>query len=159
MQFEFRFARASDAAVVWAVRTQAIRIKCSSHYPADVIESWAAAAMPSTFGALLENEYFFVAKQGGRIVGYAGLKSAEQEIDAVFVSPDMNGKGLGTLLLERTEMQARVLQFRTVKLHASLNAVNFYHRAGYREVGRGWHSTRSGLEIACVHMEKNFGSA
>ncbi|TGG95429.1 GNAT family N-acetyltransferase [Natronospirillum operosum] len=156
MRFDFRFARSSDATAVWALRTQAIRLKCSSHYPADVIESWAAAEMPSTFGALIENEHFVVAEQGGRIVGYAGLKPAEQEIEAIFVSPDFSGQGLGALLLERAEKQARGLRFKTVKLHASLNAVRFYQRAGYSEMGRGWHSSRSGLEIACVHMEKNF---
>jgi N-acetylglutamate synthase-like GNAT family acetyltransferase len=125
----------------------------------DVIESWAAAAMPSTFGALLESERFIVAEYGGRIVGYAGLKSADQEIDAVFVSPEMNRQGLGALLLERAETQATDLGFSTVKLHASLNSVGFYHLAGYSEVRRGWHSTRSGVQIACVHMEKKLGIA
>lgn len=156
MQFEFRFAKSSDAAAVWALRANAIRLKCSSHYPADVIETWAAAKMPSTFGALIENEHFVVVEQGGRIVGYAGLNPTEQEIEAIFVSPDFSGQGLGALLLERAEKQARDLRFGTVKLKASLNAVNFYQRAGYSEVGRGWHSSMSGLEIACVHMEKHF---
>lgn len=105
MRFEFRFARSSDAAAVWALRTQAIRLKCSSHYPADVIESWATAEMPSTFGALIENEHFVVAEQDGRIVGYAGLKPTEQEIEAIFVSPDFSGQGLGALLLQRAEKQ------------------------------------------------------
>ena len=156
--FTFRHARSSDAPLVWAVRTDAIRSTCSSHYPKEIIDSWSTTAMPDTFGSVLEKEQFVVAELNGEIVGFAGLKTEAREVDAVFVSPSISGTGLGWQLLKQVETQARKLGFKTITLHASLNAVLFYLRSGYSEVGKGFHSSKSGLQIACVHMEKQLDS-
>lgn len=155
----FRSARIADADAVWAVRTEAIVRGCSSHYPKNIIDSWSAAAMPEGYGAMLQREGFILAMEGYRVVGFAGLKAAAREVNAVFVHPEVAGQGLGAQLLERVESQARSLGLRAVMLHASLNALAFYGRYGYVELGRGFHSTRSGLQIACIHMEKQLDSA
>ncbi len=150
----FRNAQSSDAASAWALRTEAIRSNCASHYSKEIVDSWSAMPMPTAFGEVLEKEQYVVAEIDGCIVGFAGLKAEAKEVDAVFVTPALVRTGLGKQLLERVESQARQLGFKAVALHASLNSVPFYLRSGYSEIAKGFHSTRSGLSIACVHMEK-----
>ncbi len=158
-RIDFRSARRADADAAWIVRTQAILSGCSSHYPQPLIEAWCAAAMPEDYGAMLEREGFVLAINGGRVLGFAGLKAAAQEVDAVFVHPEAAGRGLGAQLLAHVEAQARQLGFGAVTLHASLNAVAFYAQNRYEQTGKGHHLTRSGLQIACVHMLKRLDGA
>jgi GNAT superfamily N-acetyltransferase len=149
-----RRATAADAADIWEVRTRAISDSCHGHYPAPLIEAWTLTPMPITFASFIETETFVVAVLLHRVVGFAGLRPLTGEIDAVFVSPDFARQGLGERLLAHLESVASGLGITSSRLKASLNSVAFYKAAGYIEGTEGWHITASGLQIACVHMEK-----
>jgi N-acetylglutamate synthase-like GNAT family acetyltransferase len=110
--------------------------------------------MPASFPSFIEAEPFYVAELKSQIVGFAGLKRATSEVDALFVSPVAAGAGLGKALLKHMEEVARELLLTKLTLNASLNSVSFYKAGGYSEGSRGMHATTSGLQIACVHMEK-----
>jgi GNAT superfamily N-acetyltransferase len=154
-EIKLRRALTSDDIAVWGVRAQAIRISCRGHYDAKLLENWASTPMPPLFGATIAREVFIVAESTAGIVGFAGLMAESGEIDAVFVSPDFAGQGLGARMLGQLEGLAIGLGIRAVTLKASLNSVGFYLGAGYTARESGWHVTDSGLRLACVHMEKS----
>ena len=52
----------------------------------------------------------------------------------VFVHPVTQGQGIGTRLMEAVESAARARAERRLMLYASLNAVAFYERNGWRTV-------------------------
>jgi putative acetyltransferase len=156
--FSLRRAGAQDAEAIWLVRSESIRVGCRDHYPAELLEAWLSAPMPPSFPARIKAEEFVVAESGSQVVGFAGLKVEAAEIDAVFVSPAVFGRKLGARLLAYVEMRAQSLNIQVVHLSASLNAVPFYESAGYVAGAEGWHTTYTGLKIACVHMEKRLGS-
>lgn len=87
--------------------------------------------MPSSFASRIATEIFVVAEADSRIVGFAGLKASTSEVDAVFVSPEFAGHGLGKRLLLYVESLARELRLPSLSLKASLNSVAFYKAAGY----------------------------
>ena len=151
----FRRATAGDADSIWQVRIRAIRSGCKDHYSPNIIEAWVSSPLPTSFPSFIEDEPFFVAELRSKVVGFAGLKRGTSEVDALFVSPEVAGAGLGTKLLKHVEQMARELLIPKLVLDASLNSVRFYKAAGYSEGQQGMHTTTSGLQIACVHMEKS----
>jgi len=158
-EITIRRASAADIPAIWDIRTRAIIQTCSSHYAPALIDAWVRNPMPGGFSSFVETEPFFVASVGQSLVGFAALKRASSEIDAVFVCPTFTRHGLGMRLLSHLESVATALGLYRLKLDASLNAVPFYQAAGY-EVGHGGvHVAQSGLQIPCMHMEKRLHSA
>ena len=59
----------------------------------------------------------------------------------VAVVGDLQGQGIGTALVKRSEAMARELGFRRMILHARETAVAFYEKLGYTKVGEdSWRS-------------------
>ncbi len=63
------------------------------------------------------------------------LNSEEVKMRQVAVSPDQQGKGIGTQLVAASESVAKSAQFKKMTLHARETAVPFYLRLGYQKVG------------------------
>lgn len=139
---------------MWAIRSDAIRCTCRSHYPDDLLERWASGVMPHTFPDRIESGYFVIGLARTGAAGFAALNTANAQIDAVFVSPQHGRRGLGRQLLAHLEERASAMVLSELAVDASLNAVPFYRAAGYRAVSEGIYITSTGLEIACVRMQK-----
>jgi GNAT superfamily N-acetyltransferase len=152
--FSLRRAVAADAPAMWAIRAQAIRETCRSHYPAELLDRWACSPLPETFPARIENEYFVVGTAGSRVAGFGALNISNGEIEAVFVAPEAGRRGLGRSLLAALEKAAVDAGLKMISLGSSLNAVPFYQAAGYHAGERGTYTTSQGVEIACVRMSK-----
>jgi GNAT superfamily N-acetyltransferase len=149
-----RKARLEDSEAIWRVHTSAIREIARSHYTPEEIEAWAWPRRPEHYVEPIRRLEFYVAEDGGVIVGFGTLNSASSEVEAVYVSPDAARRGIGLMLLHALEERARVLGLTALRLDASLNAVPFYERAGYERRAQTKHRLTSGVEIACVRMTK-----
>ena len=82
--------------------------------------------------------------RGGRDSSLLDPKSQAAKIRAFFVDPSWARRGIGTLLLERCEQEARIRGFSAVELMATLPGVKLYAARGYvgsemvrYEVGEG----------------------
>ena len=145
---------ASDADRIWQVRTRAIRESCRSDYREAEIEAWASQPKPAGLEALIEDTDFLVAVVEGRVVGHAFLDRNLCEIAAVFVCPDHARSGIGSALMRSLEQTAREAGLAHLRLSATLNAVDFYEALGYASIKRSTYQHPSGLELACVLMQK-----
>lgn len=83
-----------------------------------------------------------VVEETGKLVATGSLLGGE--IFAVFVSPDMQGRGLGQAVMSALEREAKAQGIDVVELSISLPSKNFYLRLGYkifesrsRDVGEG----------------------
>ncbi|QBE61824.1 GNAT family N-acetyltransferase [Pseudoduganella lutea] len=150
-----RLATVEDLAALWALRTRAVRSGCAAHYAPDVIEAWCAAPMPDRMPGLVAGGGCLVAEDEGRLAGYAILDVANGEVDAVFVEPSGQGRGIGIGLLVALEALARERRIGRLYLSASLNAVPFYARAGFTAIREELYPHRSGIAIASVLMAKS----
>ena len=149
-----RPATQADLSTLWELRTRAVRASCSAHYPAAVIDTWCATPAPASLPLLVQAGGAVVAEDEGQVVGYAVLNLHTGEVDAAFVEPSHQGRGIALQLLQQLETMAREQGLARLFLSASLNAVPFYARAGFLSLREEVYPHRSGIGIQSVFMEK-----
>jgi len=153
MSFHVRRARREDADAIGRVHVTAIRELCRNHYSPAEIEAWAAPREPEHYLEAIEHKEFYVADDDG-VVGFGTLNPVGGEVEAIYVNPVVNRRGVGRELLCTLEGRARELGLKSLHLCASLNAVQFYERANFERQQDTSHRLASGVEIACVLMSK-----
>lgn len=149
-----RRAEPADLPALWALRTRAIRAGCAGHYPPGVIDIWCEAAPPETMAALIAAGGALVEEDAGQLLGYAILNLDTGELDAAFVDPAQQGRGVARRLLAALDAMALRHGLRRLFLSSSLNAVPAYERAGYVALRRESYPHRSGIVLESVYMEK-----
>jgi N-acetylglutamate synthase-like GNAT family acetyltransferase len=154
--FVVRRATEDDVEAIGRVHRRSIREICGAHYPPEVIEAWAAPRRPEHYSKAVRNKDFYVAEDAeGAVVGFGVLNRETQEVEAVYVQPEVKRRGAGMKILRTLEDVARGAGLETLHLNASLNGVPFYEGAGYAWLEQGAHRLANGVEIACVLMSKS----
>jgi putative acetyltransferase len=149
---DIRRARQGDKESVWRVHGRAIRESCAVCYPPEVIEIWAGRLRPEKYAEAIDRYEFFVAEEGGVVVGFGELGPEAGAIQGLYVSPA--GRGIGRKLLNKLEETARAHGLKSLRLTSSLNAVAFYERAGFEAVERLTETIGPGVERGSVRMFK-----
>lgn len=95
--------------------------------------------LPRTEFEMAENiRDFTVVTLDGRLVGCGALhfySATDGEVRSLAVAPDTKGQGLGRVLIEALETEARAYQLKS--LFAFTYVAPFFAKLGYREVDRG----------------------
>ncbi|MGH6618210.1 MAG: GNAT family N-acetyltransferase [Alphaproteobacteria bacterium] len=154
-----RHARPCDRDAIERLMRRSVRTLCTRDYSARQI-----AAMEREFGfgrldeALILDGTYFVAEIQGAIVGSGGwsrrtkllavrdddtgLESdllhpphGKAAIRAVFVHPEMAGRGIGRLLVRAAESDARKKGHEAFEIAATLTGVPLYRKLDYRTKG------------------------
>jgi GNAT superfamily N-acetyltransferase len=170
-----RLATFEDREALRALIDRSARELSKGDYRAEQIEG----ALQGAFGVdsqLIHDGTFFVVEEGAAIVGcggwsyrrtlFGGDKRAERDsgmldpcrepakIRAFFVDPAHARKGIGTLLLEKCESDARKRGFSRVELMSTLPGVRLYSARGYSGVERVHYDVAPGVAIEFVPMSK-----
>jgi GNAT superfamily N-acetyltransferase len=147
-----RKATLADIPALNALIARSARILSTEDYRPPQIEG----ALRGAFGVdtqLLADETYFVVEDGGQIVACGGWSyrstlfggdardgrdsstldpaTAAAKIRAFFVDPSHARRGIGSLLLEHCEKQARAHGYTQVELMATLPGVKLYAARGY----------------------------
>jgi putative acetyltransferase len=151
---KIRRAVQEDCHSIGNVHAAAVRgIRTTLYTPAE-IQAWAVPRDPSSYEESIRSKEFFVAEDGGAIVGFGVLNQEIAEVEAVYVTPGAGRRGIGLEVLRKLEERASALGLSMLRLNASLNAVPFYEKAGYVAQERSKYRLLTGVEIACVPMVK-----
>jgi GNAT superfamily N-acetyltransferase len=80
----------------------------------------------------------WIAEEGGRAVGQAGLLSRGRvaELLNVYVEPAFRGRGLGTALVEAAIAEARSRGLKKIRLQPTDDGRPIYERSGFVDSGR-----------------------
>jgi GNAT superfamily N-acetyltransferase len=149
---------------------------------ADYTQAQLAGALRGAFGVdtqLVDDGTYFVAEDHGVIAGCGGWsfratlfggdarterdasvldpRTHAAKIRAFFVEPAHARRGVGTLLLERCESEARARGFSRVELMATLPGVRLYAARGYVGAQRVSYDIGNGEHIEFVPMSKELG--
>ena len=102
----------------------------------DAIKALLAAALLPSRGAGGPDQRFIVARQGGRLLGCAGLETLGQDgqVRSLAVHWTRRNAGLGTRLHERLLYEALLAGVRTLYV-VTTTAEEFFSRHGYRTIG------------------------
>jgi GNAT superfamily N-acetyltransferase len=171
-----RKATLADIPALNALIARSARRLSTEDYRPQQIEG----ALRGAFGVdtqLLADETYFVAEEAGQIVGCGGWsfrstlfgsdaragrdssildpKTQPAKIRAFFVDPGMARRGIGSLLLEHCETEARARGFLKVELMATLPGVKLYAARGYAGAPKVHIDVGSGETIEFIPMQKS----
>jgi GNAT superfamily N-acetyltransferase len=152
MSLTLRKAVSTDVPQLRALIDRSARILSREDYRPAQIEG----ALRGAFGVdsqLLRDETYFLVEDGGECVGCGGWsyratlfggdahaerdasvldpKTQAAKIRAFFVDPDHARRGIGSMLLEHCESEARSRGFTAIELMATLPGVKLYSVRGY----------------------------
>ena len=72
---------------------------------------------------------------GGRVLGFYSLVLAPPELDLLFVADEVQGRGIGRLLVAHMQSEARAAGLERVKVVSHVPAEDFYYRVGAVRTG------------------------
>jgi GNAT superfamily N-acetyltransferase len=175
MMVALRTAISADIPGIEALIARSARALSTADYRASQVE----AALRGTFGVdtqLLTDRTYFVAEEESRMVGCGGWsfrstlfgsdrqagrdsstldpRTQAAKIRAFFVDPAAARRGIGSLLLERCEEEARSRGFQRVELMATLPGVKLYAARGYVAAAMVHFDMGEGESIQFVPMKK-----
>jgi len=170
-----RKATLADIPQLDALIARSARALSAEDYRPSQIEG----ALRGAFGVdtqLLADQTYFVAEEDGRLVGCGGWsfrstlfgsdaragrdssmldpRTQAAKIRAFFVDPLCARRGIGTLLLERCESEARAHGFSQVELMATLPGVKLYAARGYVGASMVHFDVGLGESIEFIPMRK-----
>jgi N-acetylglutamate synthase-like GNAT family acetyltransferase len=132
MECTIRPAREDDADEISAVILRTLRETNAKDYAREIIERIEHSFSPSAVLQLIGKRTVFVAAFGSRVVGTASLDGSV--VRTVFVSPDVQARGIGKLLMAEVERTARERNIPRLAVPSSLSAETFYVQLGFRAV-------------------------
>jgi GNAT superfamily N-acetyltransferase len=176
MSITLRHATLDDVPALESLIARSARgLSTADYRPAQV-----EGALRGAFGVdtqLVNDQTYFVAEDNGAIVGCGGWsfrstlfgsdarggrdsslldpKSQAAKIRAFFVDPSWARRGIGTLLLERCEDEARARGFSEVELMATLPGVKLYAVRGYVGAEMVRYEVGEGESIEFIPMRKS----
>jgi GNAT superfamily N-acetyltransferase len=178
--YAIRPATLADVDALKALIAQSARELSRSEYAPEQVEG----ALRGAFGVdtqLIRDGTYFVVETGDTLVACGGwsyrktlfgsdtgnrrdpaeLDPANDaaKIRAFFVDPAHARRGIGTMLLERCETEARARGYTKVELMATLPGLKLYAARGYVPTGRVMHEMEPGLTIEFVPMLKSIAPA
>ncbi|WP_370675389.1 N-acetyltransferase family protein [Pleomorphomonas sp. PLEO] len=125
-----------DADEIHEIHCACLTRTLASHYTQEQIAAWMKGRTPAGYiNAANGGENFFVAEADGRVIGFASWQ--DSELLSLFVHPDSQGLGVGSLLLDACRKDAAAESAGITCLKAAAGADQFYARRGFVPVGQG----------------------
>lgn len=158
-----RKATKADAQSCWDIRNAAINKGCAGFYAASDLQIWTAGELTEQFSRIVD-AHFYLAElltdksPDKKVVGTAMLDAPYAQLEALFVSPDAMGLGVGKALLQFIENMAFNQGIAQLRLESTLNAVDFYRHCGFGGEGleeESIYCSPRGIALECMVMYKN----
>jgi putative acetyltransferase len=121
---------AKDIDVLYDFVISTIKKCYFDYYPAEAIEHFITYSNKEDILNDIEKHYVIVTKLNNKIIGTGTLLYSH--IKRVFVSPLLQRKGIGQLIMSDLETKAFNNGYKLVELNSSLFAKRFYDSLGYK---------------------------
>ncbi len=126
----------ADAAEVSALIVATLRTTNRKDYSPEYIESIVKVMQPQNMLDRARQTHFYVACDGGRIVGCGAIgpywdREDESSLFTFFVAPECQGRGIGRRIMEALEGDEYALRAKRIEIPASITGVPFYRKMGY----------------------------
>ncbi len=132
MNVSIRAYLPEDAATLFAIFVEAVRIGAAARYTPAQRLAWAPHTdMPDRWPDRLANLDTFVAEAGGEIAGFMAA-TPQGYIDIAFVRPRWMGRSVAQALYDCIVERARANKLTDLTTHASLLARPFFARQGWQ---------------------------
>ena len=145
-----RPARPDEAEAISAL---AMRAKAHWGYDAEFLEACRPELTWSP--EQIEQQDVLVWEEGGRLIGTTARGGAAPDggLWAVFVDPQLHGRGIGRALVDAVVARARAAGCRTLTIAADPNAEGFYLAVGAVQIGEVPSDTRAGRILPLLRFD------
>ena len=132
-----RFSRRDSAAVALLIMQTYKKFNSREFFRRSAVEDYISRYDPARNSVSQLNEMFgrtpifFVAVDNGKIVGM--VRGRKDRVINLFVDARQHRKGIGRMLMNKFESEARVQSSREIRIRASLYATLFYQKVGYKK--------------------------
>jgi GNAT superfamily N-acetyltransferase len=148
-----REATPSDYPLMETVFRNSARALCIDSYSSDVIEEWTGEYRPERFAeSLQQGNQQYVLLIAGRLVCFGSINIDKTLLVSLFADPSAAGQGIGAQMLQFLIAKVAKAGVQKLKIDASLNAVRFYAKYGFKETGLSHYQTQSGNSMKSVQM-------
>jgi GNAT superfamily N-acetyltransferase len=176
VSYALRLARLEDEPTLRTLIARSIRALGAADYTASQIDGALQGAFGVDTTLIRDGTYYVAEAEDGSVVACGGwsrrstLFGSDNRADrdeswldpgtdaakirAFFVDPAHARHGLGTLILDRSESEAKRAGFKTFALMATLPGARFYEKRGYVAEAAIAHPLADGLSIRFVPMSK-----
>ena len=177
MNFHLRLAQQGDIAEIEALMKRSMRALGVGHYSQEQIDSCCQyVCVPDQ--QLIADQTFFIVQTKGVLVGcggwsfrnklYAGPTDVSQSpsrldpsvdaarIRAMFTDPDYSGRGIGSLILNHSELALKEMGFSRGALGSTLSGFSFYDSKGWQTKTAEQARLPDGVSIEVIQMQKLF---
>ena len=158
--FEVRRAGPADVNAIAAAHLDSINSIGPQYYPPDIVADWGAQITGSFYlPAMLGGETFFIAigalDGAPAVLGFSSHRIDGKEHGvSVYVRGSAARRGVGSALYRAAEASAIAARASSVRVDASLAAIEFYTVHGFEEEGRRALPLPSGRTMPSVQMRK-----
>ena len=155
--YTLRAATPADAEGILVVHVAAIIANGPAAYTDEQVAAWAAKTEGTDRYVDAVSDpatVLVVAEADSRVIGFGELDVESGEVEAIFVDPEWDGRGIGSSILNHFEHRLADEGFDVVRLRAVLNAVGFYQQQGYEQDKQVTNTTTNDVEVDSVWMEK-----
>jgi putative acetyltransferase len=140
-------ATPDQAERLFDIMVRATEVGCARAYPPEIIAIWHEGRSAERMAAVIARRDVYSLSDGGRIRGFVHVDGAE--IAGLFVDPADRRQGYGRQLFH---FASDKIEDRPIVVKATLNAVPFYARLGFRALATE-SVRRHGHDIYVVRME------
>ena len=151
MPIKVRKFKDKDAAEVSNVIAQSFRTLISHSYTKESVEDQIKENSPKKILEKAKKVKYFVAVEKGKILGFGGYNP--EKIHTFFVLPEMQGKGIGSKILEKVLSEAKTEGIKSIKCWSTFNAENFYSSFGFKKRKKLNLKTKNS-SISFIEMER-----
>jgi N-acetylglutamate synthase-like GNAT family acetyltransferase len=159
-----RIATLEDAAAIGAVLAASYSRLMTAAYPAAVLARALPAMTRANPELLVSGRYYLVEADSGECLGCGGWSDHPPDgpdpdprrahIRHFATHPDWTGRGVGRMIYERCEADARAAGFTAFEAYASLNGEAFYAALGFRRLEAIETPMPGGVSFPAVRIER-----
>lgn len=143
-----------DAPYLVDLFRKTVHTVCARDYSPEQLNAWAPVEIDiDRFSTRLKNSFTLVALEDESFAGFASLL-ADGCVDMFYVSADSQGSGVGSMLMNAIEIEARSKGLKFLFSDVSLSAREFFTRKGFR-IEREYTKTVSETEFRNAIMRKD----
>lgn len=127
----------SDAESVSELIVRTLKISNSADYSPEALEEVITRQTPEDILQKSRFTHFYVVEaECGEIIGCGAIgpywdRDDESSLFTIFVSPEMQGRGVGRLIVDTLEKDELFLKSKRVEIPASITGLGFYLKMGY----------------------------
>jgi len=122
------------------------------YYPTDVVQFFLDYHSSDNIKKAINEDFILLIEKDGQFIGTGSI--LKNEIKRMFVLPEFQNKGCGSLLLNKLEQKAAEDGYASVELDSSLPAYSLYEKKGYTPIKNERIVTQSGQVLCFSRISK-----